>query len=167
MWNIGDHVVHRRDGVCRIAAIDELNMTSDGPKTYYILTPLYENASRLYVPLDRADQMLRDVLTKEEIHSMILDLRDTGPDRWISDEKARQRSLTETVRTGSEESLLKMISTLFRKKEEQQQNGRKFHASDEHILNEAEKMINREFAFVLGIEPDAVPDYIGRFLNKN
>ncbi len=161
MWKTGDHVVHRRDGVCRIAALEDLALTSDGPKTYYILTPLYENASRLYVPFDRADQILRDVLTKEEIDSLILGLKDSGPDHWISDEKTRQRTLSEIVKTGSEESLLKMVATLFLKKMEQTEKGRKFHATDEHILNEAEKMINREFAFVLGIEPDSVPDYIG------
>lgn len=164
MWKIGDHVVHRRDGVCRIAAVEDLALTDDSPKTYYILTPVYESASRLYVPYDRADQILRDVLTKEEIDAMIFGLKESGPDRWISDKKARQQTLSETVKTGSEEALLKMVSTLFLKKAEQAEKGLKFHAADEHILNEAEKMINREFAFVLGIEPDDVPDYVGKIM---
>ena len=166
MWKTGDHVVHRRDGVCRIAAIEDLTLTDDGPKTYYILTPVYENSSRLYVPFDRADQILRDVLTKEEIEAMILGLKESGPDHWISDEKTRQRTLSETVKSCSEESLLKMVSTLFVKKMEQTEQGRKFHAADEHLLNEGEKMINREFAFVLGIEPDDVPDYVGKQMEE-
>lgn len=160
MWKKGDHVVHRRDGVCCITGIEELSMTSSGPETYYILTPVYEAGSKLYVPLSRADQLLRSLLTKDDIEDLIRRLEGGTENLWISDEKARQRFLAETVKTGSEENLMDVISTLYEKKKEQTGSGRKFHASDEHFLNEAEKMINREFGFVLGIEPDDVPKYI-------
>ncbi len=165
-WNKGDYVVHRRDGICRITDIAELNLSKDGPRMYYILTPLYETGSRLYTPFEQGDQQLRDPLKAEEIEYLISMIPGFGSD-WIGDEKERQRHLTEIVRNGSHESLLKAIHTLYEKRREQAQAGRKFHASDERFLGEAEKSVNREFAFVLGMAPEDIPEYIRSRLEKS
>ncbi len=158
-WKVNDTVAHTRDGVCRVVGIEDLTLASDEPCSYFILRPVYEPGSKLYVPVDRADELLRDLITREEIGELIDMMPEIGFD-WISDEKSRQRALQQDIRSGSHEVLLGIITTLYRKREEIGSSGRKFHSSDEHFLNEAEKQINREFGYVLGIDPGKVPDYI-------
>ena len=161
----GDAVVHVRDGVCIVKGVEEKTLVADEPCEYYILSPVYDPGSRIYVPVDRGDTVLRKPLTKEEIESLIEQIPDMEID-WISDEKTRQRTLTQDVKSGSHEVLLGVITTLYRKREEISGSGRKFHSSDEHILNEAEKQVHREFGYVLGMDPEQVPDYIHEKLMK-
>ena len=164
-WKVNDTVVHAREGVCIISSIEELSMSSDGPTEYYILSPVYEKGSRIYVPLALADNVLRKPLTKDEIEALIKEIPKLGI-KWISDEKKRQKSLQEDIKSGSHATLLGIIATLYSKKKEIGESGRKFHSSDEHFLNEAEKQINREFGYVLGIKPGDVPAYIGTKIDK-
>ena len=164
-WKANDTVVHVRDGVCTIKAVEELNLSADGPCEYLILSPIYDPGSKLYVPVQRAGQFLRELITKEEIDELIASIPDMGID-WIKDEKARQRALQADIRSGSHETLLGVITTLYKKRREIGKSGKKFHSSDEHFLHEAEKQINREFGFVLGIAPDDVPAYIHECLKK-
>ena len=42
-WNIGDTVVHGRDGVCVIEDITEMTV-ADGSRPYYVLSPVYDKA---------------------------------------------------------------------------------------------------------------------------
>ena len=47
-----------------------------------------------------------------------------------------------------------IVRTLCRKKKEKNDSGKKFHASDEKILADAEKILFGEFSYVLGIDYD-------------
>ncbi len=158
-WKANDTVVHIRDGVCTVRSVEKLTISSDEPCEYYILTPVYDPGSKIYVPVERGDAVLRALITKEEIDDLIRTIPEMGID-WISDDKQRQRALQQEVKSGSHETLLGVISTLYKKRKEIDSSGRKFHSADERFLNEAEKQIHREFGYVLGIDPDRVPEYI-------
>ena len=164
--NPGDTVVHIRDGVARVIRIEEVALNDDESGLYCILSPIYDQGSKLYVPLERADTFLRPLITREEINELITSL----PEReavWISDEKERQRTLQQDLKSGSHEALLTIITSLYQKRREIGKTGKKFHSADEHFLKEAEKTINREFAYVLGIAPDEVPEYIHNRLKNS
>ncbi len=158
-------MVHKHVGICRIRSVSELNMSHDGPRRYYVLTPLYDQGTTLYTPCDQAEHQLRDPLNREDIDSLIDGMPRHHTD-WISDEKARQRYLTGIVRSGNHENLLAAVSALYDKRKEQTARGRKFHSSDARFLEEAETSINREFAYVLGVQPDDVPAYIRKRLKE-
>ena len=59
-----------------------------------------------------------------------------------------------------------MIGALHRHRREQLAAGRKFHQSDENFLNDAQKLLNAEFALVFGLEPREVNDFIRRELEN-
>lgn len=50
--------------------------------------------------------------------------------------------------------------TLFDHKNKCQASGKKMHQSDERAFKEAEKLINGEFGYVLGIDQDEIAKYI-------
>ena len=158
-WNIGDTVVHGRDGVCVIEDITEMTV-ADGSRPYYVLSPVYDKGGRIYVPADRdTGAVMRAPLSKDEINSLI----DSIPDQdnaWIDNEKLRQKEYSKVICEGDNADLIGVISALFEKRTEKEHAGRKFHAADERMLSEAQKILHGEFAYVLGISPEDVPGYI-------
>ncbi len=157
-WKAGDTVVHSRDGICSVIGIQEMTLSGE-PLNYYILEPVYEHGSKLYIPCDKEALFLRAPVTREEIHEFIRKLPESEVS-WIADEKQRQSMISEMRKSGSSETLLALISLFYRKRDEQHQQGRKFHSSDEQFLKDIETRVNREFAFVLGLDPGEVPAYI-------
>ena len=89
-WKTGDIVVHSRDGICTVTDIREMTMSGE-PQQYYILEPVYERGSKLYIPLDKEAMFLRAPATEEQIITYIQNLPDAEL-TWIADEKQRQRN---------------------------------------------------------------------------
>lgn len=158
MRQIGDVVLHGSDGCCRITDIRRINLTGDGPQDYYILEPLYSSGVTIYVEAEENDS-LREPMQIEEINALLESVRG-GEKPWISNEKERQAALNEMFRRGSLPELFGAVVMLYNKRREQTGKGRKFHVSDEHYLERAEKIINRELAYGIGVAPDDVPEYI-------
>ncbi len=158
-WNIGDTVVHGRDGVCVIEDITEMTVAG-GSRPYYVLSPVYDKGGRIYVPADQDNgDVMRAPLSRDEINSLI----DSIPNQdsaWIDNEKVRQKEYAKVICEGDNADLISVISALFEKRTEKEHAGRKFHAADERMLSEAQKILHGEFAYVLGISPEEVPGYI-------
>ncbi|MBQ6377140.1 MAG: CarD family transcriptional regulator [Lachnospiraceae bacterium] len=158
-WKKGDTVVHLRDGICEITGTAEMGRQFEKPDEYYVLQPLYETASKLYIPIARADRFLRDPLTKEEAEALIRRIPEMDT-VWITDEKKRQAMLLDARKNASIETLLSLVHLFYEKKQEYAQAGRRFHTTDEQFLKDMDVRICREFAYTLGITPAEVPDYI-------
>ncbi len=162
-WKKGDTVVHLRDGICEITGTAEMGRQFEKPDAYYVLQPLYEPASKLYIPIDRAEQFLRDPITGEEAEALIMRIPDMNA-VWITDEKKRQAMLLDARKNAPIETLLSLVHLFYEKKQEYTEAGRRFHTTDEQFLKDMDVRICREFAYALGIAPAEVPDYINRKL---
>lgn len=158
MRQIGDVVLHGSDGCCRIMDIRRIDLTGEGQRDYYILEPLYSRGVTVYVEAEENDS-LREPMQLDQINALLESVRGSSHP-WISNEKERQAALREILREGSIPELFRAFVMLYNKRLEQQGKGRKFHISDEHCLEQAERIINRELAYGIGVEPDAVPAYI-------
>ena len=56
--------------------------------------------------------------------------------------------------------VISLLKTLYRKREEKKELGKKFHIADERVMKEAEQLLHGEFAYVLGIGEEQVLPYI-------
>ena len=69
MYNIGDYVIYKRDGVCRIEGISHLAMAAAEKCLYYHLRPVkYEG--RIYVPVNQ-DGGLRPLIGSGEARALL------------------------------------------------------------------------------------------------
>ena len=121
-WKSGDTVVHSRDGICTVVDIREMSLT-DEPQEYYILQPVYERGSKLYIPIEKEALFLRPPVTEAEIREYVKKLPETNV-KWIGDEKERQTMIAEVRKTGSSETLLGLISLFYKKRNEQHEQGK-------------------------------------------
>jgi CarD family transcriptional regulator len=164
-WKVNDIVIHKRDGVCKIKELKTMNLTGDGERPYFVLVPVYDQGTKIYVPADQDSTTLRKPLSVEAINELIEDLPNAGI-RWIENEKARQRAYTQVLDHGQTGEILQVVTALHKKRSSRIKAGRKFHTSDERLLNDAERMLHGEFAFMLNIKPDDVPAYIVQHLES-
>ena len=157
-----EYIVYGNSGVCLIEDVRNMKFGSEkNERMYYILRPVGNHSSTLYVPMDneKLTAKMRDVLTKQQIDDMLSGIRDKVID-WQSDKKKRAEEFKQIMRDKNQEELLTLVGCIYMKKQELLAVGKKLNFTDENILQEAEKYIYEEFAFALDIPVCDVSDYI-------
>lgn len=164
MFEINETVVHPNAGICKICDIKFERFKTVCDK-YYVLSPLYSTVeTKIYVPVSGNKITLRYPLSKEEL-IFALENSLKIADQWIDNDKLRAEKFNSILKEKEPSSIIEMICELHKKRKEREKAGRKLRSNDERILSEAEKLVNREFAFVLDISPDDVPGFIMKKLN--
>lgn len=167
MYAVGEFVQYGIHGICRVCDVEERVM--DRKKVQYlVLEPKEQAGSRYLVPTHNAAAMakLRPVLSREALDALLRS-EDVREDNWIADENQRKQYYRELINSGDRTALLRMICTLYRQKEAQLAAGRKVHLCDENFLRDARRLIDEEFALILGIAPTMVGEYILNIWNEN
>lgn len=65
-FKIGDLVIHCREGLARISAVTEI----DGRAFYLVISERHGNET-IYVPIDKADLIIRKIMTVDEADELI------------------------------------------------------------------------------------------------
>ena len=160
MYSVNEKIHYGGSGVCVIQEIATMRFRRTREK-YYVLKPVYQNASVIYVPVDNEALVskMRPVLSREEVDRLI-DSMDEIPTAWEEDPQARKASFDALLRSNECRSLIVIIKTLHAQKERRQADGKTLHVSDEGFLREAQRLLYDEFAGALEILPAQVPGYI-------
>lgn len=155
---IGSHVLYGKTGVC---LVQDKTKLSFGDGLYYVLCPISDGRSSVYVPCDNPDLMakMRPLLTKEEIDLLLSDA-DEERMEWIDDRNERSTRYRQIIGSGDRRLLIRQICCLYRKKHEKQELGKHLSAMDESVLQECMRLIDEEFSMVLDIPRSQVVDYI-------
>ena len=162
MYEIGNQVLYGIHGICTVTAIERMRFGKEKAK-YYCLEPLDQPGAKFYVPVENAAAVskLRRLLSREELLEL-LHSEEVRNYPWIADENQRKLRFRELIGSGDRAQLMGMIGALHRHKKAQLKVGRKFHQSDENFLNDAQNLLNAEFALVFGLEPKSVSSFILR-----
>ena len=145
MFEIGSYVMYRAEGVCKISDIrDESFGAIGGQEKYYILSPLNDDKSTVYVPMgnDALLGMMRPLMSAEEICRMVLELKDERLE-WVPDSRARNAAFREVLSRGDRRELIVLLHTIWAQIEE---GGRKPTGSDENAIKRAKKLLYEEFS---------------------
>lgn len=162
----GDYVVHGTDGVCKVLGTARTTISSScGMQTYYVLSPLENAKTRIYVPFGSKGigARMRRVPSKKEIDGAILSSVSSKM-AWSANFKEREARFREILIKRDEQELLSMIACL----RSRQESGSSSKLSREgvRVLKAAESIIDREFAFSLGIDERQVEQYIKTEIEK-
>ncbi len=161
MLNIGDKVLYGAAGACTVTDICRKKFGDAGEREYYVLVPIHDNRTTLYLPVDNEKLMgkVKQLLSVEEIEDLIRSMPDEKP-IWIADEKLRQETYKSMLRSGNRRDLVSITKALYNHRQKMASMGRKLHIADEKLLHEAEKLLCDEFAAVLDLQPSEVNTYI-------
>lgn len=160
MFKIGELVVCGSKGVCQVEEISALDMPGIDPdREYYILKPIYNMGTTVYIPVDAGEESLRKILSKTEAKKLIKTIKDIQP-ITISNDKLLEQEYRGCLRTNLCEEWVKILKTTHIRKQKRLEMGRKMTAVDAKYARIAEESLYGELAVVLNIPKEQVPDYI-------
>ncbi len=164
MFDIGEYVIYGVNGVCQIENVGTMDSGLKG-RIYYTLIPVYDKSRKIFTPIDNKKVMMRKILSQEEAQVFISRIPDIET-IWIPDEKSREEIYKEAIRTGDCCEWMKIIKTIYLRKEDRIAKGKKVTEKDERYFRIAEDNLYGELAIPLNIEKDEVEQYISDAIKK-
>lgn len=165
MFQKGEFIIYENSGVCRV---EDNNVSLDMPsahkgKLYYKLVPVYGSGT-IFIPMDTSVYM-RPIITKEQALELISKIplvqEDTCKDM---DFKALEQHYRASIKTHECEDLVQLIKTIFKKKQDMSDNGKKPGRADVQYMKQAESLLHGELAIALGVSIEEVPEVIEKMI---
>lgn len=156
MFQINDTVVYGVHGVCKIENITMKEFMGE-TKEYYILKPVNDSTTTLYVPKhnEKLTDKIRKILSEQEVYHLIK----TMPEKetlWFQNENERKEQYKKVIARGDHGELIGMIKAIYFQKQKREEEGKHLYISDERFLKEAERILYDEFQYVLNIKKEDV-----------
>ena len=153
-------------GVCRVVNVtgnpfDRL----DKVRMFYVLEPVFEKASTVYMPVDNDKVVMRRIMNRDEAEELIDNITEIET-VWVKEEKGREQMYKDAIRTYDSQSLVQIIKTLYQRKRSRINEGKKVLSSDEQYLHKAEELLYSEMSLALSIPKDEVESYIAKAVDK-
>ncbi len=166
MFSVNDTIHYAGSGVCRIQEISTMRFGRTREQ-YYVLKPLHQNTSVIYVPLKNEQLVakMRPMLSCEQAEALIARIGQIEP-VWNDDINQRKLQFDEMLRSGSCEDLVSIIKSLLAQRNRRLAEGKMLHVSDENYLREAQRLLFDELAGVLGVTPKDVEARLKDALNE-
>ena len=166
MYEKNEILVYGNNGVCRLTDIRRESFT-DQPETYYILSPVFDERSTIYVPTESrtAEKKLRPIITKDKLDTMLVSAKNSAA-RWENNDRKRGEYFKDITSKGLSTDLLEVMKSLTIQKDKLKNSVRKLHAADERTLAVCEKIVGEEYAYAFGVDVnDALSHIKSEFLS--
>jgi len=152
MYQKGTYIVYGMNGPCLVEDITKLSLPGcDKRRKYYVLRPVNTNKSTIYSPVDNEKITIRDVVDEDEAKEILEEIPGI-PEIVVESEKLREEQYKEIIKSSDMRSCIALLKTLIYKKQERQEEGRKFTTVDERYMKETEAIVSSEIALALGEE---------------
>lgn len=160
MLNKGDVAVYGNHGLCKVADILVPSFSPKGSeKLYYQMALAIDRGGVLYVPIDGAEDKMRETISTEEANDLIDSLDETELVELPLGKKA-ELVISDICKRNEAEEMMSLIKTLYRIKTVRAMEGKKFASMDEKYLGIAEKLLYSEMAYAMDIEWDEVQEKV-------
>lgn len=160
MFEVGEYIIYGRSGVCKIEKVGSLDIVSiEKGKIYYTLVPVYTKESKIFTPVDNQKIIMRRVISKEKAINLIENIKDTDL-LWVEDDKKREGIYKEALRKCDCKQLIKIIKTLYLRKQSRIEEGKKVLSGDEKYFNMAEENLYGELAISLDMDIDKIKNFV-------
>lgn len=153
-------------------SVEQRSFDGEHEESYYKLRPVGNGNSTYYVPVERAADRLRPLLTKEQIYGLIDEMADVdfSETEWCSNSRERRGIFQNILHSDDYKEMMQMMHTLYQQQERKRRSGHRLAAADEAAMHAAENRMYQEFGIVLDIQPEQVHSLLGngwcRFFHK-
>ena len=156
MLNIGECVIYGSHGLCRIEDVLVPSFLERGKeKEYYQMVSAVDAGSVLYVPVEGAEDKVRDYLSAEDAEELIEDI-EVSPELHLPDGKKAEPEIKDIIKRNIADEMMSLVKSLHKIKAVRESEGKKFASTSEKYLNIAEKLLYTELAFSLKSEKDEI-----------
>ncbi len=162
MFKVGDYVACGNKGVCRVSEVTTLDISGvDRNEEYYILKPVYNTASTVYIPVALADESIRSILSANEAKDFLKDIPQIAC-LDIQSEKTVEAEYKVCIRSNDIRKLVSLVKTIYVRRRKRQEAGRKETAVDTKYFRIAAEFLFGELAISLDMPKNEVEGYISK-----
>ena len=165
MYQVDDLVMYRNIGVCRIEEIayrEQFGVSGQ----YYILKPIDDERSTIYVNVENKKVMMRYLLPPEEVKALVEHIDDI--DAYSCDnDRERDSHCRELINSGDTRNWIQVIKSLYCQKQRKNEKGKDLSQQEQRLFKTAEKLFYSEIAYALNIPFNEVGEYIARSVQGN
>ena len=161
MLDIGTLVIYGTSGIFRVEDIRNENL-GGGERKYYILSDINEkNPTTVFVPTDNEHLVskMKQVISENDAKDLISNMP-LEPYEWIPEARARNEFFKKIIESGEREALLRLMRTVYLKKQELSVSRKHVYATDESAMKSAERIIFSELTVSLGVDEDEIINLI-------
>ena len=151
-------------GICKITAIEKRAFTGE-EQEYYILKHINSEKNIFYVPTnnDTALSKMHPICSKAEVDELISHMNSEGL-IWIDNDIKRKEEYSRIIKDADKHEIIRLIKTLYLRRKELAESGKKLRSTDENYLSLAENLLFEEFAYALDIDKSEVVEYIEKHI---
>lgn len=166
MFKTGDYIHYSSSGLCCVEDITKLEIPgADSSRLYYRLQPLDSRKGTIYTPVDNQKVAMRRALSRSEAEELI----DRIPDIEVltaATDKEQEQSYKNALHSVDCVQWVRVIKTLYQRRQNRVQGGKKPTASEERYFKNAVEMLHEELAQAVGIEPEEVEAFIAQRVER-
>ncbi len=166
-FQIDDFIIYGSSGVCVVKDICvPLIYDIDTTEKYYILEPVYMKGSTIYSPVDNSTTVMRKIITNEEAQELINQIPFVEP-YWNINDKKREVQYKTAIRTYDCYEWIRIIKTLYQRKQELSEQKKRLGQIDERYLHMAEDLLYAELSISLEMTREQVESYIADIVSQH
>jgi CarD family transcriptional regulator len=166
LFKIGDLIICGNTGVCTVTNIAVLDLVATEKKSYYVLSPLYQNGV-IYIATDNKKVFMRPIISIAEVEKLIDTIHSTQAEAYYCNALSGLiKHYDFAIKSHECKHLIELTMSIYAKKEYVAKQNRKLGTIDEKYLKRAEELLFGEMAAALNITKDEVPDYISVKLER-
>ena len=129
------------------------------------MKPVEDEKEKIYVPVSNSASRLRLCLTKEEAWNLIKRIPEI-PTAWTNNEKMREQSYKEAVKSNDPEALVAIIKMIYQRKQKRLAQGKKCTTTDARYFQVAENLLYVELGIALGKPKQQICKTIIDYMNQ-
>ena len=166
MYEVGDYVINSGNGICRIEDRMHLDMEGiDENQWFFLVVPVEEQATRLYIPVEKIADKTRMVMDEVEAWNLMDGVVQID-ELEIPNDRMREQIYKQAVLSNDPTQLIRVIKTIFVRKQQREAEGKKNTVIDERYFKLAENNLYDELAFAIGREKEEIPELIAERINR-
>lgn len=154
-YHIGQYVVYKNRGVCKIENVGNLQFLINNKEEYYTLRPPFTHCSeRIYIPVN-TDVHMRNTITRNEAYQYLEKLKKM---EVTPSHSAKTAWLTahyqELLFADDINKRLQLYKEICQKERSAEEKGKKLGETDRRFKGKVERLLSEEFAVALNEAPE-------------
>ncbi len=160
----GQHVIYSGVEICTIGDTVKKDFDGEGYKEYIMLYPLDLNTT-FYTPVEKSDELIRPLLSKEKLMELIKKMASFG-DICKSSTENRNINFRNALKSGNYDAIISIMNDIYSEKLNREKSGKQLYRTDRRNFDLAKKLIDSEIAVAFEIEINQVEDFIKNMVNN-
>ena len=162
MFKINDSVIHCREGLSTIVAMNNMN-----GKDYFLVSVNRNSGETIYVPVETANNIIRPLLNKKDADDLLLFIKKIKKD-FNSNTKQRRDAYKKKLSSGDVKEIAYLYRQLYFYEKIGGENNTeiKLGPVDIDMLEYAQNMLLDEFALTYEVARSEIKEFVEKRISK-